>query len=104
VVSEQEARDWLENTYRQAWEGKNTDALVQLGEIAPQDAARLKLILDGYKDFRVSFKDIDVRNDGNRVMIRFTRVDTIDGKALSHPPKELTLERTAGGRIATLRR
>ena len=103
TLSQQEAMNWLETTYRQAWENKNVDVLVQLGEISAQDAAKLKGILDGYKSYRVSFKDINVRSESNRAVVRFTRVDTIDGKTLSLPPKEVTLEKSDGGRIARRR-
>jgi len=103
TLSEQEAKNWLETTYREAWESKNTDALVQIGEITAQNAPQLKSILDGYKNYRVSFKDVSVRNEGNRAIIRFTRIDTIDGKTLSLPPKEKTLEKGTGGRIAARR-
>jgi hypothetical protein len=100
TLSEQEAKNWLETTYREAWESKNTDALVQIGEITAQNAPQLKSILDSYKNYRVSFKDVSVRNEGNRAIIRFIRIDTIDGKTLSLPPKEKTLEKGTGGRIA----
>ncbi len=103
TLSQQEAMNWLETTYRQAWENKNVDVLVQLGEVSAQDAAKLKGILDGYKSYRVSFKDINVRSESNRAVVRFTRVDTIDGKTLSLPPKEVTLEKSDGGRIARRR-
>jgi hypothetical protein len=95
--------NWLETTYRQAWENKNTDVLVQLGEISAQDAAKLRGILDGYKSYRVSFKDVTVRSEGNRAVVRFTRLDTIDGKILTLPSKEVTLEKSEGGRIARRR-
>jgi len=103
ALSQQEAMNWLETTYRQAWENKNTDVLVQLGEISAQDAAKLRGILDGYKSYRVSFKDVTVRSEGNRAVVRFTRLDTIDGKILTLPSKEVTLEKSEGGRIARRR-
>ncbi|HET7713193.1 MAG TPA: PKD domain-containing protein, partial [Patescibacteria group bacterium] len=104
TLSQQEAMNWLETTYRQAYERRDIDALVQIGEISTEAAPRLKAVLDGYKDYRVSFKDVTVRNEGNRAIVRFTRVDTIDGKTLPIPqPKELTLEKGNGGRIARRR-
>lgn len=104
TLSQQEAVNWLETTYRQAWESRNVDALVQIGEVTSQDAARLKTILDGYKEYRVSFTDVNVRNEGNRVIVRFSRIDTIDGKTMRPTPaKEVTLEKGDGGRIARRR-
>jgi hypothetical protein len=101
--SDQEAKQWLETIYRQAWENKNVDTLVQLGEVSSQDAAKLRNILAGYKNYSVSLRDVTVRNEGNRTIVRFTRVDTIDGKTLPLPPKEVTLEKGDGGRIARRR-
>ncbi|MBM4254393.1 MAG: hypothetical protein FJ147_00685 [Deltaproteobacteria bacterium] len=101
--SDREAMNWLETIYRPAWENKNTDALVQLGEISAQDATRLRGILEGYKSYSVSFRDVSVRNEGNRAVVRFIRVDTIDGKTLALPPKEVKLEKSNGGRVARTR-
>jgi len=95
-VSEEEVRVWLE-TYRQAWEEKKVDALVQLGEISAQNATRLKLVLDGYKSFRVALKDIIMHSEGSQAAVRFTRVDTVDGRVLSHPPMDLIIEKGANG-------
>ncbi len=95
-LSEAEVRAWLE-TYRQAWEEKKMDVLVQIDEISPQDTPRLKRILDGYKNFRVVLKDVVVHSEGNVATVRFTRVDTVDGRVLSHPPMDLTIEKGASG-------
>jgi serine/threonine-protein kinase len=103
LISEQEARDWLDTVYRQAWEKKDVDTLVQLGEISSQDTAKLKAILAGYKNYSVVFKDINIRNDGNRATVRFTRVDSIDGKSLTFPPQEFTIEKVGDGRITRRR-
>jgi serine/threonine protein kinase/ribosomal protein L25 (general stress protein Ctc) len=100
-LSETEARNWLETIYRQAWEGKKVDTLVQLGEVPAQEAARLQAILNGYKSFSVSLRDISVQKDGkNRAIVKFTRVDTVDGRTLPHPPKQMTIEKQPDGRIA----
>jgi len=95
-VSEEEVRVWLE-TYRQAWEEKKVDALVQLGEISAQNATRLKLVIDAYKSFRVALKDIIMHSEGSQAAVRFTRVDTVDGRVLSHPPMDLIIEKGANG-------
>lgn len=97
-VSEAEVRAWLE-TYRQAWEEKKVDVLVQFGEISSQDAAKLKLVLDGCKNFRVALKDIVLHNEGSRTTVRFTRVDTVDGQILPHPPLDLTIEKETNGNL-----
>jgi hypothetical protein len=99
-MSRTDAEEWLEETYRRSWEAKNVDMLVKLGEVTSQDADKLRSILDGYKNFRVALQNVDIRPDGNRATIRFIRVDTIDGKALPHPPKEIVLERLSDGRIS----
>ncbi|MGE0820580.1 MAG: protein kinase [Candidatus Binatia bacterium] len=99
-ISSQEATTWLQTTYRQAWEQKNVDMLVQIGAISTGDAAKLRNILAQYADFRVAIKDISVRNDGSRTIATFVRVDTIDGKTLQHPSQQIVLERSDGGRIA----
>jgi hypothetical protein len=95
-LSEGEIKAWLE-TYRRAWEEKQVEALVRLGEISSQDVSRLKHVLDEYKNFRVALKDVILHYEGARATVRFTRVDTVDGQVLSHPPLELTLEKEANG-------
>ncbi len=97
-LSDAEVKAWLE-TYRQAWEGKKVDVLVQLGEISAQDAARLKRVLDEYRNFRVALTDVILRHEGNRATVRFTRVDTVDGQILSHPPLDLTIEKETDGNL-----
>ena len=99
--SDQEAKNWLETTYREAWESKNIDLLVQFGATSSTNAAKLKDVLDGYKSYRVSFKDVNIRNEGNRTIVQFIKVETIDGRTLSAPvPTQLKLEKVTGGRIA----
>jgi hypothetical protein len=98
-IMEAEVRNWLE-AYRRVWEGKNVDTLVRLGEISSQRAARLRDVLQGYKDFRVAFEDVQIRIQGNQATVTLSRVDTIDGKTLPQPDRKvLVLEKQADGRI-----
>jgi hypothetical protein len=98
-LSEGEARAWLE-VYRQAWEGKDIDKLIQLGEVSSQDASRLRGLLSGYKDFHVLLQNVEIHRDGNQARITFNRVDVLDGQSLPHPgQKSLTLEKDARGRL-----
>ena len=99
-LTETEVLDWLEKNYRQAWEGKDVDALVRLGVVPSQEAERLKAILSSYKSFRVALRDVDIQKNGkNRATVKFTRVDTVDGRPLAHPPMQLVIEKLADGRI-----
>lgn len=99
-LTEAEVRDWLEKNYRQAWEGKDVDALVRLGVVPSQEAGRLKAILSGYKSFRVALRDVDIQKNGrDKATVKFTRVDTVDGRPLAHPPMQLVIEKLADGRI-----
>jgi serine/threonine protein kinase len=85
-LSEEEVREWLEKTYRQAWEGKKVDTLVQLGEIPSQSASKVEDQLKGYRSYSVALKDIEIRKDGrNRATVEFSRVDTIDGRPMPLP-------------------
>jgi Serine/threonine protein kinase len=97
-IREAEVRNWLE-TYRRAWEEKNTESLVKLGE-SSQHAAKLREVLHGYKDFRVAFQDVKIRIAGNQATVTFSRVDTIDGQTLPQPDRKvITLEKQGDGRI-----
>jgi hypothetical protein len=99
-LSEAEVRDWLD-TYRRAWEGRNVDTLVELGEVSRQDADKLREAFSRYKEFRVVLQDVDIRIEGTRATITYTRLDTVDGKPMIHPDREtFTLEKNADGRIA----
>ncbi len=98
-IKEAEVRNWLE-MYRQAWEEKNVDALVKLGEVASQRAAKLHDILHGYNDFAVALQDVKIQIEGNQATVTLKRVDTIDGKTLVQPDKKVfVLEKQGDGRI-----
>ena len=92
-------RDWLA-LYRRAWESKDVDLLIQLGEVTRDRAPQLRGTLAGYDDFRVEVKDLTIRIDADSARVTFRREDTIDGKTLPHPGlKEVLLEKQANGRL-----
>jgi hypothetical protein len=98
-LSEGEVQAWLE-VHRHAWEEKNVDLLVKLGVVASQRAERARQILSTYKSFSVVLQDVDIRIAGDWAEVSFSRVDTIDGKAVSHPDRKVfILEREANGRL-----
>jgi hypothetical protein len=99
-ISRADVEGWLEETYRRSWEAKNVDNLVKSGIVPSQDADDLKRTLEVFRDFRVRLDKVDIRLDGSRATVKFTRVDTMDGKSIAHPkPYEFTLERLSNGRI-----
>lgn len=99
-LSDEEVQRWLE-TYRRAWEGRDVDTLVQLGEITSQDAGKLKSVFASYNDFQVRFQNVEIHREGTQAVVTFTRVDVLDGKSLPHPDRKvLTLEKDAKGRIS----
>jgi hypothetical protein len=68
--------------------------------VPSQEAGRLKAILSGYKSFRVALRDVDIQKNGrDKATVKFTRVDTVDGRPLAHPPMQLVIEKLADGRI-----
>ncbi|MGH9893995.1 MAG: hypothetical protein ACREA0_18850, partial [bacterium] len=95
--------DWLA-LYRRAWESKDVDLLVQLGEVTRDRAAQLRGVLAGYEDLRVGLKDVTIRIDAASAKVTFRREDTIDGKTLPQPGlKEVLLEKQANGRLTRRR-
>jgi len=103
ALAESEVRDWLA-LYRRAWESKDVDLLIQLGEVTPERAPQLRGTLAEYDDFRVEVKDLTIRVDANSARVTFRREDTIDGKTLPQPGlKELWLDKQASGRLTRRR-
>ncbi|MCA1853620.1 MAG: carboxypeptidase-like regulatory domain-containing protein, partial [Beggiatoa sp.] len=103
ALAESEVRDWLA-LYRRAWESKDVDLLVQLGEVTQDRAPQLRGTLAEYDDFRVEVKDLTIRIDADSARVTFRREDTIDGKTLSQPGlKELWLDKQASGRLTRRR-
>ena len=103
ALAESEVRDWVA-LYRRAWESKDVDLLVQLGEVTPARAPQLRGTLAGYDDFRVEVKDLTIRIDADSARVTFRREDTIDGKTLPHPDlKEVLLDKQPNGRLTRRR-
>jgi general secretion pathway protein A len=99
LLQESEVRAWLE-AQRQALEGRNVNALIELGALSSQQAERASEILSQYKDFRVSFRNIEIHIDGNRAEVSFSRVDTIEGSEVPHPDRERFLvQKGESGRV-----
>jgi hypothetical protein len=99
AVVESDVRDWLE-VYRRAWEGKDVDLLIQLGEVTRERAPQLREVLAGYDGLRVTVKDLEIRIEGDSAKVTFRREDTIDGKTVAHPDlKEVVLAKQANGRL-----
>lgn len=102
-LSENEVRDWLES-YRQAWEQRDIDRLMRLGEISSPRADKLRRVLAGYGDFRVRLENVRIRLAGNQATVTLSRVDVIDGEMLRQPdPKEFVLQKQGDGRITRRR-
>jgi hypothetical protein len=100
VISEAEVTAWLE-TYRRAWEEKDIDKLVQLGGVPAQQANEVRKGLSTFGSFRVIFKDVDIRREGARATVSFTRVDTIDGRDLIHPDRKVLIIEKQGGSLVS---
>jgi hypothetical protein len=99
LLSEGEVQTWLE-AHRHAWEEKNVDLLTELGVVTPYRADRVRQILSTYKSFKVALQNVEIRITGSRAAVNFSRIDTIDGKAVSHPDrKHFTLEKEPSGRL-----
>jgi predicted Ser/Thr protein kinase len=99
ALAESEVRDWLA-LYRRAWESKDVDLLIQLGEVTQDRAPQLRQTFAGYDNFRVEVKDVTIRIDADSARVTFRREDTIDGRILPHPGfKEVLLEKQANGRL-----
>jgi hypothetical protein len=98
-LREAEVQEWLE-TYRRAWESKNTDLLVSWGLLSTQDATKLQQVLTAYKEFRVALLDVDIQAQGTQASVSFKRVDTMDRNTVPHPNRTtILLEKRTDGRI-----
>lgn len=103
ALAESEVRDWLA-LYRRAWESKDVDLLIQLGEVTQDRASELRGTLAAYDDFRLEVKDLTIRIDADSARVTFRREDTIDGRTLPHPGlKEVLLEKQVNGRLTRRR-
>lgn len=99
ALREAEVQEWLE-TYRRAWESKNTDLLASWGLLSAQDASKLQQVLAAYKEFRVVLSDVNVQAEGTQASVSFKRVDTMDRNTVAHPNRTtILLEKRGDGRI-----
>ncbi|MGH6634876.1 MAG: protein kinase domain-containing protein [Gammaproteobacteria bacterium] len=87
AIQEAEVRAWL-GDYKSAWENKDIDALIGLGEVTNANAAKLRGVLAGYGDFRVELTELQIQIDGTRAKVSFQREDIIDGKKLVQPGRK----------------
>ncbi len=84
AIEEAEVKAWLDN-YQSAWENKDINALIGLGEVTNANAEKLRGVLAGYGDFRVELKELQIQIEGTRAQVSFRRADIIDGKKLVQP-------------------
>ena len=94
---EAEVKAWLQK-YQNAWQGRDVNSLIGLGEVEPRNAEKLKDVFQQYDAFEVSLQDVEIRIEGNQAKVSFERIDTINGKAMPQPGrKKLVLEKRADG-------
>jgi hypothetical protein len=97
-----EVQAWLE-THRQAWEEKNVDVLVELGVVPNHNADKVRQILAEYESFSVVLQNVDIRITGNRAEVSFSRIDTVDGRIISHPDRKVFIvEKGANDRLTAV--
>ncbi|MGH8659670.1 MAG: protein kinase domain-containing protein [Gammaproteobacteria bacterium] len=87
TIQEAEVKAWLAS-YKSAWENKNINALIGLGEVTNANAEKLRGVLAGYGDFRVELKELQIQIDGAHATVSFQREDMIDGKKLVQPGRK----------------
>lgn len=98
-LSETEVQTWL-TAYRHAWEEKNIDELVELGAISGQKEDEVRRILAQYQSLHVALQNVDIRSEGDRAIVTFSRVDTINGQTMAHPSRKVfTIEKATNGRL-----
>ena len=102
AASTPEIRSFLER-YASAWRARDVEALAAIGQVTNErQAAALRRYFDGVQDFDVEVALLDVRTEGDRVIVRFTRRDRFrnpGGEMVTKesPPIEKAIVRTAGG-------
>ncbi len=102
-LAEPEVRAWLDR-YQRAWETKNIDALLGLGEVSQSNAPKLRETLQPHGDFQIRLKNLRIQIDGNEATVSFQREDVIDGRPYPHPdPKVVVLSKRADGTIGRSR-
>lgn len=98
VITENEVNRWLDNM-KAYWNAKNVKMLVSSGVISAKDAGRLENTFNDYRDFHVAIRNISTVLKGNEAAVSFSRVDTIDGETITHPPYRYVLEKRPDGRV-----
>jgi hypothetical protein len=88
----------LLETYRKALEARDVKTLVELGVVAPENAAELENVFRSYTDFHVALEDIVI---GNGEQVSFSRINTTKGKMLRLPsPLTFAVTRRQDGQLA----
>ena len=103
LLSEAEVRTWLE-TYRRAFEEKNTAQLVQLGTHSQTQADALAKTLLNYRLYRVAVIDVSIRCEGSQADLTFKRRDTMEDYTKDTDLITFGLEKGTDGRISVVRR
>jgi len=102
AVSTPEIRSFLER-YASAWRARDVAALTAIGQVTNErQAAALRRYFDGVQDFDVDVTLLEVRTEGDRAIVRFTRRDRFrnpGGEMVSKesPPIEKEIVRTSSG-------
>ncbi|MGH8578895.1 MAG: hypothetical protein ACREVK_01795 [Gammaproteobacteria bacterium] len=87
AIEEADVKAWLDS-YKSAWENKDINALIGLGEVTNANAEKLRGVLAEYGNFRVELKELQIQIDGTRAHVSFQREDIIDGKKLVQPGRK----------------
>ena len=101
-VTTAEVRRWLAR-WAAAWNAHDVDALQRMGQMATTgDAEAVRRYLAQVTDLEVSVNVVELRDEGDEVVVRFIRRDRFRdpaGRLVEHesPPIEKVLERTADG-------
>ncbi len=88
AIEEAEVKAWL-GSYKSAWENRDINALIGLGEVTNANAEKLRGVLAGYGDFQVELKELQIQIEGPRAQVSFRRADIIDGKKLVQPGRKV---------------
>ncbi|MGH8602023.1 MAG: hypothetical protein ACREXR_04375, partial [Gammaproteobacteria bacterium] len=87
AIQEAEVKAWLDS-YKSAWENKDINALIGLGEVTNANAEKLRGVLAGYGDFQVELIELQIQIERTRAQVSFRRADIIDGKKLVQPGRK----------------
>jgi hypothetical protein len=63
----------------------------------------VRQILAEYESFSVVLQNVDIRITGNRAEVSFSRIDTVDGRIISHPDRKVFIvEKGANDRLTAV--